>query len=179
MTGILKNLIVFVISESFLGAALLPLLADCVRSWGIFTGCAASKQIPFFAFAYYSVSSVCAWRRQWELRLLKMSSFIIFLIQLNNGSLVMSFLAQMLSILIKEKNYSWEFNVLFHCSGCLKIKWLVTLSAHITKCRRVFSVLKMISPTLIMFKLSAFLLKALPFFYGDLVLHHSIFKVIQ
>lgn len=60
----------------------------------------------------------------------------------------MSFLAQMLSILIKEKKLFLGVECLFHFSVCLKIKWLVTLSAHITKCRQVFCVLKMIPPQL-------------------------------
>lgn len=70
--------------------------------------------------------------------LLKVHFYYIFLMQLNNGNLVMSFVAQILSIRIKENNlFSGVCFVLFFYV-CLKIQWLEMLFAHITKCRQVF-----------------------------------------
>lgn len=52
MAGVLENHIIFMASESFLGLALLPLLAGRVRFWMIFTGCVAAKQMHLSIFLH-------------------------------------------------------------------------------------------------------------------------------
>lgn len=105
MAGVLENHIIFMVLESFLGLALLPLLAGCVRFWMIFTGCVAAKQMHLSIFLHLLMTVFPVYvLGGGSGSFIKSPLLLYFLVQLNNGNLVMSFVAQILSIWIKEKN---------------------------------------------------------------------------
>lgn len=52
MAGVLEYHIIFMVLESFLGLALLPLLASYVRFWMVFTGCVAAMQMHLSIFLH-------------------------------------------------------------------------------------------------------------------------------